>query len=111
MSGLSFYLIFTTIAIALYIPSRWSKSAFSGEHYTPAKYWLAVSYNMVLSFIHNRFVQTGKLPYIGYTDNSVMGWLSMVMMVLHLCSLPAPWLRRPWFKRRKFDPRFRRHKP
>lgn len=104
-NNICFYLAFTITSITLYTFARLSKFAFSGENYTPLKFWLSFICNFTIMFIHLRFVRTGKLPFIGPTENSVMGWLSMLMTVLHACSLPVHRHRKSWLKRRKFDPR------
>lgn len=109
MNSLLHYSTFTAVSLSLYILARRIKSSYSGENYTPLKFWLAVSYNMTLCFIHYRFAQTGKLPYIGHTDNSIIGWPSLTLTFLHIFSLPAlrprRWRWRWRFKGKKFDPR------
>ncbi|KTC16178.1 hypothetical protein AO391_12330 [Pseudomonas marginalis ICMP 9505] len=85
------------MTVLLYWPSYWAYFAFSGKRFSPLKFWGVIVYNILFGSIHVFFVQDGTLPFMGQVDNSVMGWVSLVMIFVYSFSLPADWERKRWF--------------
>ena len=88
MTNFIFYPAFVLITLLLYWPSYWAYFAFSGRRFSALKFWGAGIYNVLCASIHGFFLRDSTLPFIGYADNSVMGWLSLVMIFIHVCTLP-----------------------
>lgn len=100
MSNFIFYPLFVLITVLLYWPSYWAYFAFSGRNFSPFKFWGVGIYNVLFGSIHVLFVQDSTLPFMGRVDNSVMGWLSLVMIFVYAFTLPANWERKRWFSRK-----------
>lgn len=58
------------------------------------------TYNVLCASIHGFFVQDSTLPFMGDLDNSVMGWLSLVMIFVHVFTFPVYWERKRCFLRK-----------
>ena len=100
MSDFIFYPAFVLITVLLYVPSCWAHFAFSGNNFTPFKFWVVAIYNILCGSMHVFFVQYGTLPFLGRVDNSVMGWLSLVMIFFYVFTHPDNWERKRWFSRK-----------
>ena len=110
MSEFIGYLGYLTMTLLLYAPPFWARWGFSGDNYSEWKLALVFYYNGACAFFHIYFIQTGAILFYGPMDNSVLGWVSMVMVGVHVRTRPAPWIRPRWFVRKKFDPRIRKLK-
>ena len=100
MSSFIFYIGFVLITALLYWPSCWAYFALSGRRFTPWGFWAVGTYNVLCACFHGFFVRDSTLPFMGHVDNSVMGWLSLVMIFVHVFTLPTNWEQKRWFKRK-----------
>ncbi|MGN2411895.1 hypothetical protein [Pseudomonas syringae] len=100
MNNTYIYPIFITASIFLYLPSFWAKRAFSGKNFSKLKFWILMTYNVSLVYLHMRFIQENSLPFYGTQDSSFLGWLSLVLIVAHACSNAGPWDTKPWLSRK-----------
>lgn len=100
MNNFIFYPVFVLITALLYVPSYWAYFAFSGRNFSPCKFWAVAIYNIFCGSIHVFFVQDGALLFLGRVDNTVMGWISLVMIFVYAFTLPANWDRKSWFSRK-----------
>ena len=100
MNDYIFYPVFVLLTALFYFPALWSSFAFSGSRFSIIKFWGVMIYTVMCASIHGFFVQDSTLPFIGYVDNSVMGWLSLVMIFVHVFTLPTNWEQKRWFKRK-----------
>ena len=100
MSNFIFYPVFVLITALLYLPSCWAYFAFSGHNFSPYKFWIVSIYNILCGSMHVFFVQDGTLLFLGRVDNSVMGWISLVMIFVYAFTLPVSWERKRWFSRK-----------
>ncbi len=89
MNSTGFNILFASGCILLYLPSLWAKFTFSGRHHTRAKFFIAFSYNLLISHFHWRFVETGNLPFLGVYEPEPMGWLSLFMVLAYAYALPS----------------------
>ncbi len=99
MSNFIFYPVFILITVLLYWPSFWANYAWSGRRYSAFKFWGVGSYNVLCAAIHNFYVRDSTLPFMGHVDNAVMGWISLVMIFVHISTFPVEWERKRWFSR------------
>lgn len=104
MSSAHFHIIFIVTTSLLYFPAAWMKITWSRENYSQAKYLVARGYSMVMCIFHLNFVKNGEIFFIGVMENSVMGWVSMGMSILHAFTVPSS-AREPRSKPGSFDPR------
>lgn len=74
----------------MYLPARWAKINFSGEHFTTVKFWTTFGYNFLPGYIHLQFVMLSTLPFYGHADNSIIELFSLIMAGMHACALPSP---------------------
>lgn len=90
MNNFIFYPVFVLITALLYVPSYWAYFAFSGRNFSPASFGqlLSTTYSVDLYMF---FVQDGTLLFLGRVDNTVMGWISLVMIFVYAFTLPANW--------------------
>lgn len=99
--------VFIAATLLLYIPLAWARWAFGVEHWGKVRMGFWSYYNILPIFFHMYFLDTGTVMLYGVIDNSILGWLSLFMILLHLFTGPAPGLRPKRFVRKKFDPRIR----
>lgn len=82
-----FYGVFIFTSLLLYLPILWGKFALS-RNYSDAKYSVYFIYKTVFAFLHWNLLQTGYIPFIGKKDISLMGWVSMLMILAYLVTSP-----------------------
>lgn len=105
---LALFIIATSIA--LYLPARWAKFAFSGRGFTKARLWTAMIYNIYFGSLHMYFMEKGHIPFYGPMDRGLLSWVSIVMIWLHVAAIPTQWKARSWRQRKTFDPKIRKHR-
>lgn len=89
MNGVLLYSGFVFFSIVFYLPSVWARCNWSGENVTPLKFWSVVLYNCVFAYVHMSFMKFGELVFIGFVDNSVLGWFSFLMLLLFMFTGPV----------------------
>lgn len=89
MNSITFYALFVSGCLLLYLPSLWIKCRFSGRSHTTAKFFVAFAYNLLISHFHWRFAETGNLPFLGVYDPEPMGWVSLFMVLAYAYALPS----------------------
>ncbi|SHM96242.1 hypothetical protein SAMN05216593_1058 [Pseudomonas asturiensis] len=97
MSNFSVYLIFMVTTTLFYFPAFWARYALSGHHFSAPKLWGFIIYNVACGHVHFKFASLGTLPFLGTVDNSVLGWISLFMVIAHALSLPSPKERKRFF--------------
>ena len=100
MNNFIFYPAFVLLTALLYWPALWASFAFSGSRFSLIKFWGALIYTVLCASIHGFFLRDSTLPFMGYVDNSVMGWISLVMIFVYAFTLPVSWERKRWFSRK-----------
>ncbi len=103
-------IIILAIIVVIYIPAHWAKFAFSGKGFSNTKLWILMIYNIYAGSLHMYFLEKGHIPFYGSMDRFPLGWLSALMIFLHISAIPTTWKRRPWRLRKRFDPKIRKHK-
>ncbi|KPG98215.1 hypothetical protein AEQ67_12705 [Pseudomonas sp. RIT-PI-q] len=101
MNNAVFYIGFTFCSCLFYFPSLWASYKFSGRNFTVFRFWGVMTYNVVLIFVHVRFIKEGYVPVIGEQDNSGIGWLSFFFVFAYAYAIPFPWKSKCWSSRRK----------
>jgi hypothetical protein len=91
VSDYIFYSAFILGSILLYLPALWAKFALSGDNYSVAKCYGYFLYVFICAIIHWNYLENGYVPFIGKKDTSIMGWLSMLMILAYFFTTPAPW--------------------
>ncbi|WP_157900757.1 hypothetical protein [Pseudomonas floridensis] len=95
------YMVFVITGIRLYLPSFWARYTFSGKGFTATRFWILNVYNIILGYLHMRFIENNSIPLYGYLDSSMPGWFSMAMIIAHVCTHSVTWEITPWRSKRK----------
>jgi hypothetical protein len=85
-----FYIAFTAISVLCYLPILWAKFILFKNHCSDAKYSVFFIYKSVLLCIHFTFMQTGYIPFAGKKDTSILGLISLLMILAYLVTSPEP---------------------
>lgn len=80
--------------------SRGMRTRWSGVGFTLGRFRVALTYNILLIIFHLNFSKSGEILLIGKYDNSVMGWVSLVLVFLHGFSIPNEYEYKPWLRRK-----------
>ena len=86
--------IFILLAFMNYLPSLWARFALSGEGFLVEKSTAALVYNIFCAIFHQEFLNDGKFIFLDAIDNSMVGWVSFCMIILHAEAVAYPWRRR-----------------
>lgn len=54
-------------------------------------------YNIFFIYLHRKYIEQGKILFVGEADNSVLGWVSLFMILLYMFTMPVEWERRGGF--------------
>ncbi len=100
MNETAIYAIFLACGVAFYLPALWTRYAWSGENFTPTKYWINMIYNIFFVYQHMRVINKNSLPFYGEQDSSIIILFSLVMIVAHACAHTVTWDIKPWFSRK-----------
>lgn len=91
MSDTEVYVMFVTGTLLLYIPSYCARNMLSGARFGAFGVMAAWLYNTSIGAMHVYFLEDSVIPFYGYFDNWLLGWLSLVMIFAHALSIPRPW--------------------
>lgn len=110
MNDLIEHLVFTAVAIMLYLPARRAKRLYSGRNYSKTKYRIFATYNFALAGIYFDFMQTRRIPFYGEMHTIILELLATLMILLHITSFPQEQKVRPWRFKKRFNFKIRKHK-
>ncbi|WP_205932555.1 hypothetical protein, partial [Pseudomonas viridiflava] len=68
MNETAIYAIFLACGVAFYLPALCTRYAWSGENFTPTKYWINMIYNIFFAYQHMRVIDKNSLPFYGEQD-------------------------------------------
>lgn len=88
------YLFFTVL---FYLPPLWASSAWSGNKFSRWKLLVVSIYNIFFTYAHMKFVDQGYILFVGYVDKSILGWVSLFMILLYVSTIPDEQEQRNWF--------------
>ncbi|WP_206288406.1 hypothetical protein, partial [Pseudomonas viridiflava] len=91
MNETAIYAIFLACGVAFYLPALCTRYAWSGENFTPTKYWINMIYNIFFAYQHMRVIDKNSLPFYGEQDSSIIILFSLVMVVAHACAHTVTW--------------------
>ena len=100
MNETAIYAIFLACGVAYYLPALCTRYAWSGENFTPTKYWINMIYNIFFVYQHMRVIDKNSLPFYGEQDSSIIILFSLVMIVAHACAHTVTWDIKPWYSRK-----------
>ncbi|WP_147464169.1 hypothetical protein [Pseudomonas syringae group genomosp. 3] len=89
------------VSVIFYLPSLYARFLLSGKKLSSTVFWSLLAYNFSFAYIHLDFARNGKLPFFGYMDNSVMGWVSYFFIFAHAFSFPSPPDPKKWVHKKK----------
>lgn len=77
------------IALVLFTPALWTRSAWSGVGFSSAKLVISAIYNVFIIYIHMKFARDAELPIIGTVEAAFPVWLTLALVVCHGCCVPS----------------------
>lgn len=110
MSSFFTHFLFIIFSVLLYLPARRMKYAFSGRNYSGKKFWLATLYSLLLACLYFDYFKSGTIPFYGPLDRTILGWVSILMFLLHTSTFPREWKVRRWYLIRRFNLKICKHK-